>query len=111
MLFVAENEKKLLLSDEKHREQVSALQTSLDEAHNRLRRQEERLTETNAALSAAGRLTEQLDIKETVINNLRKQRKLAFSHNAVFARLPAVLCNRRRAGRPPAAHSLESVCM
>lgn len=59
----------------RRREECAAAKVREEELHRKLRSQDERFVETNAALGAAGRLTEQLDLKENLISTLRKECK------------------------------------
>lgn len=67
----------------RHREELQAASARQEQLQNALAWQEARFVEATAALGAAGRLTDQLDIKESRIVSLHSESKL----QSLFRRL------------------------
>lgn len=70
-----ENERQLVAGEGRRREEEAAARAKEEALECKLREQEERFVETHAALGAAGRLTEQLDLKENLVSILRRDCK------------------------------------
>jgi chromosome segregation ATPase len=66
-----ENEKKMKEMEEKHQEEMEKEANKLIELTGRLKWQETKFKESVAALGAAGRLSQQIDVKDNFIRNLR----------------------------------------